>query len=211
MKKTMLASAISALALTTLVPVAAHSYEISASAAAASTYLWRGQDLGGAAVSGDLTISEGGAYATLWASSGDSASGHEYDLGLGYGGSVDDFSYDISYWSYMYQGLDAGLGDVAEIIASVGYGPVSGAVYYDVSNWSDDKDVSYYTLSAAAGDFSATVGQFKTGEYTHLDLGYGYNDNIGFTLSIPVSQDEDELGELTTDPVFVVSYSVPIE
>ena len=49
--------------------------EVSASAGVASAYLWRGVNLGNgaAAVFGDITASMGGAYATVWGSSGDSA------------------------------------------------------------------------------------------------------------------------------------------
>jgi len=87
----------------------AEEVEVSASATVASMYLWRGQDLGNgaAAVSGDLTASIAGAYAGVWTSSGDNKFGNEYDLYVGYGGEVENFSYDVSLWSYVYPGSDA--------------------------------------------------------------------------------------------------------
>jgi len=60
---------------------------LGASAGVASMYLWRGQDLGdgSAAVWGDINYKVAGAYAGVWASSGDSGAGSEYDLYAGYG------------------------------------------------------------------------------------------------------------------------------
>ena len=63
--------------------------EVSASVGIANMYYWRGLDLGddGAtpAVSADLNVSSGGAYAGIWTSSGDHGAGTEYDLYAGYG------------------------------------------------------------------------------------------------------------------------------
>jgi uncharacterized protein (TIGR02001 family) len=94
--------------LTATTSVFAEDVEVSASASVASMYLWRGQDLGNgaAAVSGDLTASMGGAYAGVWTSSGDTAAGQEYDLYVGFGGEAEDFSYDLSIWTYTYSGDD---------------------------------------------------------------------------------------------------------
>ena len=57
--------------------------EVSASVGVANMYLWRGYDLGDgdAAISGDLKAThDSGAYAGIWASSGDASWGTEYDL-----------------------------------------------------------------------------------------------------------------------------------
>ena len=71
--------------------------EVSASATLSTSYLWRGYDLGqgDAALSADVVYSEGGFYGGLWLSSGDAAAGTEYDLFLGYGGSVGDVTYNV--------------------------------------------------------------------------------------------------------------------
>ena len=65
-------------------PVAAG--ELSASAGVATSYLWRGFDLGAGdpAVSASLDYSEGMFYAGAWVSSGDASAGTEYDLYMKY-------------------------------------------------------------------------------------------------------------------------------
>lgn len=208
------------------VPAVQAEVEVSASAAVANMYLWRGQDLGQGvpAVSGDLTVSTGGAYAGVWTSSGDSELGQEYDLYLGYGGEAGDLSYDISAWTYVYSGESTEDGDTrgntfetTDIILSLGYAGASFAYYYPVGNSNPD-DYSYLTLGYGMGDYSATVGisdsDDDSDKYTHLDLSYAYNDNISFTLSKVVSQEADlddgEEGQ-DEDLKVVVSYSLPIE
>src|SRR5690554_237500 len=103
-KKTLASTAaVSAIALSAMAPVANAEVEVSASVSAANMYYWRGLDLGGgAAVSGDITVSVGGAYGGMWASSGDGSMGTEYDLFIGYGQSFGDFSFDVSLWNYNY-------------------------------------------------------------------------------------------------------------
>lgn len=242
MKKLSQAIALAGVMTAAAVPAVQAEVEVSASAAVANMYLWRGQDLGQGvpAVSGDLTISAAGAYAGVWTSSGDSALGQEYDLFVGYGGESGDFSYDVSVWSYVYSGASesktkddpatpANEGgfytrndsrgntfDATDMIVSVGYGPVSASYYYVLAG---DEDYSYATLGGEYDKFSATVGmamhsEDDSAEYTHVDLGYAYNDNISFTLSKIVSQDADlDDGEsgLDEDLKVVVSYSLPIE
>ncbi|ASP38102.1 histidine kinase [Bacterioplanes sanyensis] len=229
-----------AIALTSAVSaalLAAHSVqaevEVSASAAIANMYLWRGQDLGQGvpAVSGDVTASMGGLYGGVWASSGDSALGQEYDLYLGYGGEAGEFSYDISAWTYVYPGASEDADDdgnytrtdargttfdASDLIISVGYGPVSASYYYVLAG---DENASYATLGGEMGAFAATLGmqmhsEDDSAEYTHLDLSYAYNDNLSFTLSKIIDQDADlDKGEsgLDEDTKVVVSYSLPIE
>ncbi|WP_300426693.1 TorF family putative porin [uncultured Thalassolituus sp.] len=214
--------------------------EVSASASVASMYLWRGMDLGNGspAVSGDITVSTGGAYATMWTSSGDSAAGNEYDLALGYGGELEGFSYDVSIWTYVYPSAgnfayydptdedDNDIPDIlesdtsgntfslSEMIVSLGYEGASFSYYYPVS--SNPNDYSYMTLGYGAGAFSGMVGitmvEDDDGEdagYTHLDLSYAFNDSLSFTASKVVAEDEED--SYDDDLKFVVSYSLPIE
>ncbi|MAX87012.1 MULTISPECIES: TorF family putative porin [Thalassolituus] len=216
--------------------------DVSASAAVASMYLWRGQDLGNgdAAVSGDITLSSGGAYAGMWTSSGDSAAGNEYDLYVGYGGEMEGFSYDVSVVTYVYpsagnfsyvdttdedgngiadvleseQDTSGNTFDLSELIVSLGYEGASFSYYYPVS--SNPNDYSYLTLGYGMGAFSAMAGitmvEDDAGEdagYTHLDLSYAYNDNLSFTASKVVAEDEED--SYDDDLKFVVSYSLPID
>lgn len=196
--------------------------EVSASAAVANMYLWRGTDLGAPgvpAISGDLTVSAAGAYAGVWTSSGDTTYGQEYDLFVGYGMETGDLALDISYWSYLYPGADGDdIADLHEIVASAAYKGASLGVYYNVDQDEDEgTDYFYTTLGYEYNQFSATYGlttfsDTKDSDYSHLDITYAYNDNIAFTLSQVIDSDLDEdQGGLDRSPKVVVSYSLPIE
>lgn len=199
--------------------------EVSASASIANMYLWRGTNLGsqGAenkanaipAVSGDLQVSASGAYAGVWTSSGDATYGQEYDIYVGYGDSVGDFSYDLSVWTYVYPDggkSDDTFGDSTDIVLGLGFKDASFGVYKQVGDVADNDNI-YYTLGYGFDKFSATVGMFDQGaddaDYTHLDVSYAYNDNLSFTLSKIVDQEKEDT--LDDDTQVVVSYSLPIE
>ncbi len=192
--------------------------EVSASAGVASTYLWRGYDLGSGtpAVSGDLNYSAAGFYTGIWGSSGDTGSGTEYDLYAGYGmafGQDGMFTVDLSIWNYNYPtgSVDEGedetdFGDLSEVVLSLGAGPIA-FTYYD--NVAGGSGYAYYTLAGTFGDFTLLGGMHDETDGTsptHLDLTYAYNDNLAFTFSQFVD-DEPEGDDLK----FVVSYSLPIE
>lgn len=229
MKKQVLVSAIAATIAATAIIPAANAAELSASAGVSNFYLWRGYDLGNGApaIWGDLSVSEGPVYGGVWASSGDDTYGSEYDLYIGAGQSFGDLSVDLSYWTYVYPdtaiGKDVGAGEIADVIASVGYGALSFSGYVNVGDSDDSSDFYFLTVSGSYEDFGATVGHFlsdpekndannlATAGYTYLDLGYSYNDNLGFTVTLPLTQDESEVGDLEQDPMFNVSYSLPID
>ena len=234
MKKLSQAIALAGVMTAAAVPAVQAEVEVSASAAIASAYLWRGQDLGNGApaVSGDLTVSASGAYAGVWASSGDTGAGSEYDLFVGYGGEAGDLSYDISAWTYVYPGgtydndddedtaeVDArgNTFETTDIVISLGYAGGSFSYYYPVGNSNPD-DYSYMTLGYGMDAFSATVGMANSDvdkdTYTHLDLSYAATDSLSFTLSKVVAQEADlDKGEEGQDEDLkvVVSYSLPIE
>ena len=212
----------------TVAPVANAEVEVAGSVSIANMYLWRGNDLGNgdAAVSGDIVVSSAGFYGGLWGSSGDSESGTEFDIFAGFGGEAGDFSYDISVWTYVYpsgQAQNDTIGDLSEIILTVGFGPVSFS-YYD--NIAGAQGYEYYTLGASAGSFSATLGYHdpeedggESQDATHLDLSYAYNDNLSFTLSQVVDTPDEAncapgfsvYSGCDDDLKFVVSYSLPIQ
>ena len=178
--------------------------DVSASAGVASAYLFRGVDLGdgNAAVFGDITASAGGAYASVWASSGDAELGSEYDLILGYGMEMGDFSVDAGVVNYLYPSDDASdsIGDFSEVYLNIGFGAV-GFSYSD--NVAGGNGYEYYALSAEHGSFSAVLGyadiqdkaeflgEKADADYTHLDITYAYNDNLSFTISKVVDFDDD--------------------
>lgn len=211
--------AASVIALSALAPAA--NAEVAASVGVASTYLWRGYDLGSGtpAVFGDLNYSNSGFYTGIWGSSGDTTLGSEYDLYAGYGmafGEADILSIDLSVWSYNYptdvpdpdlEKAEVDFGDLTEVGLSVGIGPVALA-YYD--NVAGDTGYEYYTLSGGVGAFSLLVGMHDysdTGadDPVHVDFSYAYNDNLTFTISQFVADEPED-----DDMKFVVAYSLPI-
>lgn len=217
MKQKLVASAIALSAMAGFAVPAAHA-EVAATIGAGNMYYWRGTDLGGgASVWGDLKFSESGFYTGIWGGSGDGSMGQEYDLYLGYGGSVGDFKYDLSYWTYSYPDpvskYDAeegeyvapdplSPGDAQEIVAMIGYGPIA-FTYYD----NIDTDYTYMTLAATFGDFTAKYGKHKEGA-SHVDLSYAYNEKLSFTLGKVV---DDVDGTVADEAKFVVGFTLPIK
>ena len=194
--------------------------EVSASASVATSYLWRGFDLGSGtpAASADIGVSaESGLYAGLWVSSGDGTAGTEYDVFAGYAGEAGDLSYDVMLVSYVYptggdSATDGTIGDFMEVIVGLGYGPVS-FTYYDniagdTGGYAASEDYTYMTLGLDIESFSFLVGQHDEGadDATHFDISYAYNDNLSFTLSIL-----DSDAAVDPEPTFVASYSIAIE
>lgn len=222
--KKILAGSISA-SLLAISAVPAAQAEVSGSVGVASSYLWRGLDLGrgSAAVFGDLNYSSHGAYGGVWVTSGDAAAGTEYDLYLGYGRSFGEFNVDVSLWSYNYPTADSTIfrgNDAADFVLGLGYGPVSFAAYIPTGdNSTGDYDYMYFTLGAVVGQVSATLGLHQDaggllgvcGDGTndcdpvHVNLDYAYNDNLTFTLSQFVADEP-----VDDDLKVVVSYSFPI-
>jgi uncharacterized protein (TIGR02001 family) len=180
--------------------------ELSASAAVSNMYLWRGVDLGtgDAAVSGDLMYTtDFGLYGGIWASSGDSAAGQEYDLFVGYAHDFDGgWGIDVSLWNYNYSNTgdrDAmSLNDLTELIVAVSLNNFTFTYYDNVASEDsfespvlNGEGYNYYTFGYSWDKYSILLGHAdpdeKSGvedyDYTHLDLTYQYNDNLSFTLS----------------------------
>jgi uncharacterized protein (TIGR02001 family) len=192
----------------TIAPVVANA-EVKASIAASNFYLWRGQDvsLGHGAISGDIHYTHSsGLYTGMWTSSEGKSSDDagntttEYDLYLGYGGKAGDLGYDFSVWSYNYPSLanSVTFSDASEFIATLSYSGVSGSVYKSLGGGD-----MYYTLGYTYEKFSAKVGMWQfdddTANYSHLDLSYAATDELSFTISKIIdnndakSMDEDML------------------
>lgn len=166
---------------------------LEASASLATSYLWRGTELGNgdAALAVDLSGSAGAISYGLWVSSGDSTS-TEYDIYASYGGSVGDIGYSIGYASYNYPSTGIGFDDSAEYIYGLSYGPASVTVFDG-----KDSDYEYTVFGYEAGAYSFAYGDDETS--THFDVSYAVNDS----LSVTVSKPEDE------DAIVVASYSLP--
>ena len=234
MKKLVLTSLVAALGFTAQANAATP--EVSASVSVANTYLFRGVDLGAgsAQVAGDLIADFGGAYAGAWLSSGDDALGTEADFFAGYAFDIADtgISADLGYLTYVYPSSDIGAGETAEVYAVLGYAyddvELSYAFNYDVSGSGDNKltaedgrDWTYMSLSAAVDQFGVLVGYHNEDSIghglLHIDGTYAYNDNLAFTVSVPVdgkdyvNSDGDTVNLRDNDPTYVATLSLPIE
>lgn len=214
MKKTVLAAAVAA----GMIMPGMAAAEISGSLGISNMYFWRGQDIsnGGAQVFGSLDYSHSsGLYAGVWGSSETDTT--EYDLYVGYGGAVGDFSYDLSYISYNYPNDTES--DLQEVILSLGYAGFSAAGYFGVGDYghgsdsTDNKD-NYFTVGYSYDKYSLLVGTWDRDEddtnYTHVDLGYALTDNLSFTVSKIVDADDGSEGYHNDDTLFVVSYAFEI-
>ena len=178
---------------------------LDASASIATSYLWRGTELGqgNAALAVDLSGSTGAISYGLWVSSGDGQDGlddagvlqegsTEYDIYASYGGSVGEIGYSIGYASYNYPTAGTGFDDNAEYIYGLSYGPASVTVY-------DEKggDYEYTVVGYEAGAFSFAYGDNET--TTHFDVSYAVNDSLTLTVSEP----ED------AETIVAASYALP--
>lgn len=186
--------------------------ETTAKLGVASMYLWRGQNVSpnGGQVHGTLQYDNAGLYAGVWTTSEDG--GHETDLYLGYAGKAGDFSYDVSYWNYLYP-EDGSLSDAnqAEVVGTVSYGPVSFGAYINVDG--DTPDDNYFTIGGSYEKYSLTYGLWDkedattSDEYSHLTLAYAATDALSFSLSKAFSDLPDsDPNAVEEDPLFQVAY-----
>ena len=168
---------------------------LEASASLATSYLWRGLELGSgdAALAVDLSGSTGAVSYGLWVSSGDETS-TEYDIYASYDGEVNGIGYTIGYASYNYPTLGVGFDDAAEYVYGLSYGPASVTRF-------DEKggDGEYTVVGYEAGAFSFAYGDHDAVDLQHFDVSYAVNDS----LSVTVSKMDD------ADATVVATYSLP--
>lgn len=183
--------------------------EVAASAGVATSYLFRGEQLGEGApmVYGDLMASAGGLYGGIWVAGGDTGSGTEYDLILGYGGEAGDLSYDVNLVNFVYtEGSisDDQPFDYTEVTLGLGYAGASFSYTTPVTGG----DYDYFTLGYGMGDFSATLGftDDEGTETTHIDIAYAASDAITFIASQVVDADDG----VEDDVIFVVDVALPL-
>jgi hypothetical protein len=177
---------------------------LDASASIATSYLWRGEELGNgdAALAVDVSGSTGAFSYGLWVSSGDQETGTgddaeggtEYDIYVSYSGSAGDLGYSIGYASYNYPSRGVGFDDAAEYIYGLSYGPASVTIFDNT-----ETDYEYTVIGYEAGAFSFAYGDDETN--THFDVSYAVNDSLSLTVS-----DSDRDG---ADPIVVASYTLP--
>jgi uncharacterized protein (TIGR02001 family) len=198
---------------------------VSATAGVASLYLWRGQNLGGGTpvVSGSLDYGhDSGIFAGVWGSSGDTTNGHEIDLYAGYGYSSDAMSFKVTAYDYTYP-RGALQGALQEVVLSFG---ASGAFVDVIVGMGDFEEANYvdfgYTMDKITGkvgmmmadDTMCTPAAIAAGlscNYTHVDVTYAYNKNLSFTVSGVADADDGAAVAGIEDPLFVVSYALPLD
>ena len=194
--------------------------EVSYSADLATTYLWRGTDLGGTLFSGAADYShDSGLYAGAWIAGGDLAQGNEVDLYVGFAKEFGAVSLDASVITYVYnrggsdtdgddvldKDVNGSAGEFSEFSANVG---AAGASLGYITNL-QDQDYSYITLgySVAGADITYGMSDDDGTKYSHLDVSYGLTDALAVTVSQPI---EDTDNAVDTDTIVVMSYSLPL-
>lgn len=202
--------------------------DLSANIGVANMYLWRGQNLtpNGAQVQGGVKFSHAaGLYAGAWTST--ETGGHETDLYFGYGGAMQQFKYDVSYWHYLYpedrdfssgSPTDLGKVDLAEVVLSGGYGPITVTGYIQMeapdATPSDLDENNYFTVAAMFDKFMLTYGMWalesSTGgdEYMHLTAMYSATPELSMGVSIAQSDPgPNSANSVEEDPLFYVAYN----
>jgi len=193
---------------------------LSASAGAASQYLWRGQTLNsGGEIFGDLNYSVAGFYGDAWITSG---SFDEYDLSLGYKVDLSGVGLDVGVVNYNYSGTNSTdtTGQASEGYLKLSAVGATLSYYHDIASRDEGESVaaldggSYYSLSYTLKQFTALVGHYDYQtdgtDYTHVDLTYAYNDSLSFTAS-KVVDPADTGANSNQSTKLVVSYNFPIK
>ena len=180
--------------------------DFSANIGMMSDYIFRGikQNTSAAAYAG-LDYEHSGFYIGTWAA--EVGEGLEYDLYLGYGGEVGDFSYSIGYTGYFY--TDDFDDTYNELNLILGYGPFS--VEYSQGRY-DNFDGPRLDYGFVAGTleyegFYVTYGTFtKDFDGDYVEVGYG-TEAAGLDLGIAAVHSSSDLsgtGSSETALVFTI-------
>lgn len=203
-----------AVAVACLSATAAVQADVSASVAVSNMYLYRGLNLSkpGAHVSGSLDWAhDTGLYAGVWASSeGSGTNSSEVDYYAGFSNEVDGFSYDVSLIAYEYPGATGSekYGDVSELMIGVGMAGFSFSVVDALHSSTAGGDYYYLSFGYEMDQFGASFNTYSSdtvAEISHLDLTYAASDELSFTVSTIV--DDDDNSAIDTDPLIAVTWS----
>ena len=174
MKKTLIATTVSALALLASAPGFA---QLAGTATVTNNYVWRGltQTMNDAAIQGGVKYTaENGAYVGTWISNvsfdaGDAYS-YEHDLFAGYTGKVDAITYDVGYLYYNY-GKHLG----------ANFGEVYGTVTIDNLSLGANFLVNEQLQAAPGKDFGAFSSFYLQGNYNiPLNSGAAVALHVGY-------------------------------
>jgi uncharacterized protein (TIGR02001 family) len=187
---------------------------VSAGLGVSNFYLFRGVNFTptGAAVSGSLDYShDSGFYAGNWFITDASTGGTEVDFYAGFAGEMSGIGYDIGLITYDWP-QDAGSEkwfDTSELMLSFSAGGASFSIFESLQGESQGGGYTYYTLGYSMGQFGITYGGFSTdavgGEVAHLDISFQATDDLAFTFSNIVEDDDNTA--LDTDLLFNVAWS----
>jgi uncharacterized protein (TIGR02001 family) len=218
-------------------PIAAHAQDeaagplpgtFTANVAFVNDYIFRGvtQSNHNAAVQGGMDWDTGmGFHFGAWASSVNFGDGNaattELDLYGGYGGTIDNFSYDVGFIYYWYPGAPGALNyDLWEVYGKAGYdfgvAAVTLAVNYTPDNFGSTGDATYFSSlitfpMGEIGSISGGVGYFKLtqGIRDYTDWNIGATVHVGTWFDIDAryyNTDAHYLGRFADDR-FVVKVS----
>jgi uncharacterized protein (TIGR02001 family) len=178
MKKSLLATAVSALTLLASAPSFA---ELTANASVTNNYIWRGltQSINEAAVQGGVDYaSDSGFYVGTWTSNvaydSDDAYSYEHDMYFGFSGETEGFSYDLGYLYYNYD-ENAGF-DFGEVYGSIGFGNFGLTAYFLANAEPDEapgQDFSAFETFYLSGDLTFPLA---SGAEVSLHMGYHEGD-----------------------------------
>lgn len=173
--------------------------EVTANAAVANNYLWRGltQTENEAAVSGGIDYaSDNGFYVGTWVSNvqygpADTFS-YEHDVYFGYSGESDNLSYDVGFLYYNYD--DVNNIDFHEIYGSIGIG---------------DFSVTAFLLSGTEADEPTPAMDFGFGEAYYVSLDYEIETEKGFGIGLHAGRHDGDFNEFFNGvPGSYTDYSV---
>ena len=170
----------------------------------------------------DASHDDTGLFAGIWGSS--AGPGNEVDVYAGWAKTFGDFGVKAGYYKYTYP-YATSTTNFDEIGLNLTF---SGAFvdYYmgtgEVGSTGVDNKNNYvdfgYTMDKVTAKVGMTMNDAANTDYTHLDVTYAYNKNLSFTLSGIVDADPGAtLSDLVTaadqnqDPLFVVSYTLPLD
>jgi len=202
--------------------------EFSGNVAIVSDYIFRGvsQTTNNAAIQGGLDWDTGmGFHFGVWASSLNFSDGNaattEVDLYGGYGGTIDNFSYDVGFTYYWYPGAPGALNyDLWELYGKAGYdfgvASVEAGVSWTPDNFGASGDATYISASLTVPVVDMLSVSGGVGYYAFSRGAKDQTDwNVGATLSVYdwfdidaryYDTDNKALGNIADDR-FVVSIS----
>ena len=149
-------------------------------------YVWRGisQTDGQATAQIGIEHETNGVYGGFWTSNVDfDDANFEFDLYGGYRGEVGDFSYDVGYLAYKYDGDNSSSLDFEERYIAIGYGPLEVGHFRDDDNGLEYKYANLSLDMIPVVDVTLHFGDYEGVEDKSIDVGYVVGEwTLGFHI-----------------------------